>query len=123
MKQIKEIAFLVYPVREPKTAKRFYTDVLGFKETANWQDQWIEFDIGSGTLAITNGFTQIQPGAKGAMAAGMEEKKVHPVQTHEEAVQEVEKIVREGDWILVKGSRRMHMERIVEKLRESLGRP
>ena len=69
MEHLKEIAFVVYPVREPQTAKKFYAEVLGLKESANWQDQWIEFDIGSGTLAITNGFTQIQAGAKGAMAA------------------------------------------------------
>jgi UDP-N-acetylmuramyl pentapeptide synthase len=31
-------------------------------------------------------------------------------------------MIEEGDWILVKGSRRMHMERIIEGLVESLGR-
>ena len=69
MKNIKHIAFMVYPVRDPKAAKRFYGDVLGLTETANWKDQWIEYDIGAGTLAITNGFPQAKPGAKGAMAA------------------------------------------------------
>jgi predicted enzyme related to lactoylglutathione lyase len=67
MKPLKEIAFVVYPVREPKTAKRFYQDALGLTESSNWQDQWIEYDIGSGTLAITNGLPQAQPGAKGAV--------------------------------------------------------
>ncbi len=69
MNQFKEIAFVAYPVRDTKAARRFYQETLGLTETANWQDQWIEYDIGSGTLAITNGFPQSQPGAKGAMAA------------------------------------------------------
>ena len=68
MQQLKEIAFVVYPVKDPKAAKDFYQGILGLTETANWQDQWIEYDIGSGTLVITNGFPQAQPGAKGAMA-------------------------------------------------------
>lgn len=64
----REIAFVVYPVSDVKAAKAFYQDVLGLKETANWQDQWIEYDIGPGTLVITNGLPKAQPGAKGAVA-------------------------------------------------------
>jgi predicted enzyme related to lactoylglutathione lyase len=64
-----ELAFTVLPVRDVKRAREFYTATLGLKETANWQDKWIEFDIGPGTLAITDGFEQLTPGAKGAMVA------------------------------------------------------
>lgn len=65
----KEIAFTVLPVRDVKRARDFYGNQLALKETANWQDKWIEFDIGPGTLAITDGFEQLVPGAKGAMVA------------------------------------------------------
>src|SRR5512141_2225180 len=67
--KIKEIAFTVLPVRDVKRAREFYGTIFGLKETANWQDKWIEFDIGPGTLAITDGFEQLTPGAKGAMVA------------------------------------------------------
>jgi UDP-N-acetylmuramoyl-tripeptide--D-alanyl-D-alanine ligase len=60
--------------------------------------------------------------AEGAKAAGMEEKNVRVVRNHQEVLEGLGKIVEEGDWILVKGSRRMHMERIIEGLVESLGR-
>ncbi len=64
-----ELAFTVYPVRDTKRARDFYTKTLGLKETANWEDKWIEFDVGPGTLAICDSFPQLTPGAKGAMLA------------------------------------------------------
>jgi predicted enzyme related to lactoylglutathione lyase len=48
------ISFFVYPVRDMARARSFYGSVLGLKETANWEDKWIEFDIGPATLAITS---------------------------------------------------------------------
>jgi extradiol dioxygenase family protein len=51
--QIKDIAFVLYPVSDMAKARAFYSNVLELKETANWQDQWIEYDLGNGTLAIT----------------------------------------------------------------------
>jgi catechol 2,3-dioxygenase-like lactoylglutathione lyase family enzyme len=66
---VREIGFVVYPVSDVAKSRAFYTDALGFKETANWQDQWIEYDLGPGTLAITSGQPGTQPGAGGAMAA------------------------------------------------------
>jgi extradiol dioxygenase family protein len=57
--QITDIAFVLYPVADMAKARAFYTDLLGLKETANWQDQWVEYDLGNGTLAIT----VAQPGA------------------------------------------------------------
>lgn len=67
--KLTEIAFTALPVKDVKRARDFYTGKFGLKETANWQDKWIEFDIGPGTLAITDGFEQLTPGAKGAMVA------------------------------------------------------
>lgn len=37
-------------------------------------------------------------------------------ETREQAVAEVEQNRQEGDWILVKGSRGMHMDEVVEQL-------
>lgn len=64
------VAFFVYPVRDMARARLFYGSVLGLKETANWQDKWIEFDVGSATLAITSFMEGAAP-AHGA-AAGLE---------------------------------------------------
>ena len=47
---------------------------------------------------------------------------VHVARSHQEVLEGLGIAVEEGDWILVKGSRRMHMERIIEGLTESFGR-
>jgi predicted enzyme related to lactoylglutathione lyase len=49
----KDVAFVIYPVTDVKKARAFYEEKLGLKVTANWDDQWVEYDIGHGTLAIT----------------------------------------------------------------------
>ncbi len=54
--------------------------------------------------------------AEGAIAAGMAVQQVHCCDTHEAAVGVLTNAMREGDWILVKGSRAAQMERIVELL-------
>jgi predicted enzyme related to lactoylglutathione lyase len=64
-----EIAFVVYPVSDMVRARAFYAEVLGLEETANWDDVWVEYGIGPGTLAITDTFPHLEPGAKGALAA------------------------------------------------------
>lgn len=66
---LKEIAFVLYPVTDMPKARAFYSQTLGLKETANWQDQWIEYDIGPGTLAITAAMPGVQPGTGGPLAA------------------------------------------------------
>jgi len=62
----KDIAFTVYPVKDVKAARAFYETKLGLKVTANWEDQWVEYDIGSGTLAITTADATHHAGAHGA---------------------------------------------------------
>jgi len=57
---------------------------------------------------------------EGSLSSGMEEQKVHSFQTHEEILKDLEKVIKRGDWILVKGSRGMHMERIIEGLQNRL---
>ena len=61
----KDVAFVVYPVKDVKTARAFYEGPLGLKVTANWQDQWVEYDIGAGTLAIVLADDKHKAGAHG----------------------------------------------------------
>ena len=60
--------------------------------------------------------------AGGARSAGMEESRIHTFANPEEIPGSLESRVGEGDWILVKGSRRLRMERVVEALIERLRR-
>jgi UDP-N-acetylmuramoyl-tripeptide--D-alanyl-D-alanine ligase len=53
---------------------------------------------------------------EGAIAAGMASGQVHCCETHDAAINVITDAMSEGDWILVKGSRAAHMERIVELL-------
>ena len=52
---VSEMAFSCYPVTDMPRALSFYEGLLGLKVTMNHKMEgahWVEFDIGSGTLAI-----------------------------------------------------------------------
>jgi UDP-N-acetylmuramoyl-tripeptide--D-alanyl-D-alanine ligase len=53
-----------------------------------------------------------------ALRHGFDPTKAKVVESHSEAIALLKERMQEGDWILVKGSRRMVMERIVESLQE-----
>jgi catechol 2,3-dioxygenase-like lactoylglutathione lyase family enzyme len=53
--KIQEIAFSCYPVTNMDRARAFYEGILGLKATMDHKMEgahWVEYDIGSGTLAI-----------------------------------------------------------------------
>ena len=56
--------------------------------------------------------------AGSAIRHGLPPEKAKVVESHREAISILKEIMREGDWVLVKGSRRMAMEKIVEGLTE-----
>jgi UDP-N-acetylmuramoyl-tripeptide--D-alanyl-D-alanine ligase len=55
--------------------------------------------------------------ANSAVAAGLPRSAVHHFQTSEAAADAVAEIVRPGDVVLVKGSRSVHTDRVVERLK------
>jgi UDP-N-acetylmuramoyl-tripeptide--D-alanyl-D-alanine ligase len=58
---------------------------------------------------------------RGAVAAGIPAFHAREVSTHGEMTEEIRgRILRRGDVILLKGSRRMHLERVVDGLKEAL---
>ena len=66
-KLFKDVAFVLYPVENVKHSRPFYEDVLGLTVTANWDDQWVEYDIGAGTLAISTADDHHRAGVQGAL--------------------------------------------------------
>src|SRR4051812_7476902 len=71
MIRYKEIAFTAYPVTDVARARRFYEGVLNLKPNAPLKSeaqQWIEYDIGAGTLGIGSS-VQWLPSQDGASAA------------------------------------------------------
>lgn len=57
MIRVNEIAFTGYPVTDVARARRFYEGVLNLKPSTQFEHEgkhWIEYDIGPGTLAISN---------------------------------------------------------------------
>jgi len=66
--KIIEMAFSCYPVTDLKRAEQFYSGTLGLKESRRFghaQQAWIEYDVGPGTLAITNMAPDWKPSANG----------------------------------------------------------
>jgi UDP-N-acetylmuramoyl-tripeptide--D-alanyl-D-alanine ligase len=53
-----------------------------------------------------------------AIRKGLKPERAKVVESHSEAVSLLNRIIQKGDWILVKGSRRMAMEKIAEALRK-----
>jgi catechol 2,3-dioxygenase-like lactoylglutathione lyase family enzyme len=66
---ITSVAFTVYPVTDIARARKFYEETLGLKMTHNWSDQWVEYDLGDTTFAITTPDESLRAGAKGASVA------------------------------------------------------
>jgi predicted enzyme related to lactoylglutathione lyase len=67
-----EIAFTGYPVTDIARARAFYEGVLGLKPShvfAEGEKQWVEYDIGPGTLAISNMAAEWQPSPQGPSIA------------------------------------------------------
>jgi UDP-N-acetylmuramoyl-tripeptide--D-alanyl-D-alanine ligase len=58
--------------------------------------------------------------AEAAVEAGMAPERVHVGGSHEQVACAVRELLQGNDWVLVKGSRSMKMERVVEALAESV---
>lgn len=53
---IKHIAFTMYPVRDMARARRFYEETLGLRLARReaHEFEWVEYDLDSGTFALTD---------------------------------------------------------------------
>ncbi len=66
---ITSIAFTLYPVSDMTRARAFYEHVLGLHKASHYGDQWVEYDVGGSTFAVTTAHMGHAPGAKGATVA------------------------------------------------------
>jgi predicted enzyme related to lactoylglutathione lyase len=69
MIRYKEIAFTAYAVTNMAKARRFYEGVLGLKVSRKFSKNFIEYDVGPGTLVVASAPEQWQPSKKGTSAA------------------------------------------------------
>ena len=75
--------------------------------------------IGVAAVFLQGDFTQAT--AEGAREGGLAAERILFLQDDEEAVAFLKRKLRKGDWILVKGSRRMKMDRLAARLGEAIG--
>ncbi len=61
--KIERIAFTMYPVQDMGRARKFYEDDLGLQVSANWDDKWVEYEVGGGVFAITDSLPNSRPAA------------------------------------------------------------
>jgi len=57
---------------------------------------------------------------KGALESGLSPSQARVVESHLEMAQEIREGIREGDLVVLKGSRKMGLEKVVERLKASL---
>lgn len=70
--RVVEIAFTGYPVTDVARARAFYEGVLGLRSSSTFDHEgkhWIEYDIGPGTLAISNMAPEWKPSPQGPSIA------------------------------------------------------
>jgi UDP-N-acetylmuramoyl-tripeptide--D-alanyl-D-alanine ligase len=59
--------------------------------------------------------------AQGAMNKGLRGDQIHFDLTPEEITESLRRGLREGDWVLIKGSRKMKMEEVVQEIVRKIG--
>ncbi|MBL7212965.1 MAG: UDP-N-acetylmuramoyl-tripeptide--D-alanyl-D-alanine ligase, partial [Desulfobacteraceae bacterium] len=57
---------------------------------------------------------------QGAIGTGMSSSQAKEVRSHAEMAEKIRENLRKGDLILLKGSRKIGLERVVEKLRDNV---
>ena len=75
--KVTEIAFTGYSVTDMKRARDFYEGVLGLEKSRgfgqlNGEDQWAEYDVGAGCLALISGGGKDWPPHAAGTAAALE---------------------------------------------------
>jgi UDP-N-acetylmuramoyl-tripeptide--D-alanyl-D-alanine ligase len=75
--------------------------------------------IGVNALFLQGAFSAVT--AAGAMEGGLPSQNIYFSSDPEESMNYLKKYIKKGDWILVKGSRLMKMEKIVARISDQFG--
>ncbi len=68
--KVQKIGFVAIPVTEMKRARSFYEGVLGLEVSDEMMDgKWVEYDLGSDTLALAGISEEWTPSDQGTSAA------------------------------------------------------
>lgn len=84
---ISEIAFTGYSVANMKRAQAFYEGLLGLKKSRGFgqqegEEQWVEYDIGAGCLALIAGGGKDWPPGSSGVAVALEVDDLDAYVTH-----------------------------------------
>lgn len=69
MIKYRDIAFVAYVVKNMTRSRKFYEGVLGLKLARKFSKDFVEYDIGHGTLALGHAPQFIKPSRDGSSAA------------------------------------------------------
>ena len=119
---VREALLTLKDARNAHNAFVFLGDMLELGEAAPEMHRKIGMLLattGATTAFLQGEFAQIT--AAGALEGGLAKEQVMFLKDDEEAMTFLKKKLRRGDWILVKGSRRMKMDRIAARIRKDFG--
>jgi UDP-N-acetylmuramoyl-tripeptide--D-alanyl-D-alanine ligase len=119
---VREALLTLKDARNAHSAFVFLGDMLELGEAAPEMHRKIGMLLATtgATAAFLQGeFAQVT--AAGALEGGLAKEQVMFLKDDEEAMASLKKKLRKGDWILVKGSRRMKMDRIAARIRKDFG--
>ncbi len=76
-------------------------------------------DTGVGALFLKGDFSEAV--IRGALEGGFDRERVYPAENPDMIMDQLRVLIREGDWILIKGSRKMRMEEFLAAILEACG--
>ena len=119
---VREALLTLKDLKNSHNAFVFLGDMLELGEAAPEMHRRIGIllaTIGVTAVFLQGDFAEIT--ASGAREGGLDDQQIMFLHDDEDALRQLRKQLRKGDWILVKGSRRMKMDRIVARIREDVG--
>jgi UDP-N-acetylmuramoyl-tripeptide--D-alanyl-D-alanine ligase len=119
---VREALLTLKDLKNAHNAFVFLGDMLELGEAAREMHRRVGMLLA--TIGVTAVFLQgdfADVTAAGALAGGLSDEQIFFLRDVEESIAHLKRQWRKGDWILVKGSRRMKMDRIVTRICEDTG--
>ena len=120
---VREALRTLKDLKEDHESTVIMADMLELGEMVEEMHEGIGFlmaETGVGTIFLRGRFSRAT--AEGAIRGGMSESQIFFPETPSEIVAHLKASLKKGDWVLVKGSRKMRMEEIVQEIIGAFGR-